>query len=38
MATASGALFWVCTAILIAALAVVRHADVLAERSRAYGT
>lgn len=39
MATASGALFWVCTAILVSAFAVVRHADVLAERfGEPYGT
>lgn len=36
---AAGQLFWVCAAILLAAFAVVRHADVLAERfGEPYGT
>jgi Ca2+:H+ antiporter len=36
---AAGLLIWVCTAILLAAFAVVRHADVLAERfGEPYGT
>ena len=36
---AFGGLIWICTAILFAAFAVVRHADVLAERyGEPYGT
>ena len=39
MPAAFGSLFWICAAILFAAFAVVRHADVLAERfGEPYGT
>ena len=39
LAPATGLLVWVCVAILLAAFAVVRHADVLAERfGEPYGT